>query len=573
MRRPVAIFLAASMAAVSAALGGCPILKDALFLSNAVLDFGLNELPMFIQVWNGNEDVGTLTITVSTSAPWILTDVDEVTGDPPSATGALSKQTVRIQIDRRGLAAGQYEGWVRFSAPGVNSVQVTVLAQQDEDSVVGDLNILNPTPLYSKPYLIDFQFALEDALGNPVIEEPGEFGVLAQEGSTPISSETGVHLRQSAARQLRIDLVLDYSLSMQQVAGAIAAMEDAAKNILLPALNADALVGVLEFHRDDQAPQRVAEFTVEHDIIRDRIDSIQTEFVGGFFSGSRIWDAIYQSAHAFDLLGVITEDRYILLFSDGSDTSSTNTRNQAVAAAQARAIHIYAVGFGLNIDEGSLLDITQRTGGAYFPSGSVAALDDAFQDIVYNLGAQYTLRWATLQRAGRFQPSFTIAIDGASDTYTAEDDYVVAQYADDPTQGLLRLVSSYVETRATAFLRAEYVPRFINSLSIFVSSSLPFTTAVVGAEDDGLLEGWTVQLVDDPVNNGMWIDMTSPGDAIPFATFGPLLRFNFGLVPDDSTPLFDVIAVDNTIYPSGQSFIVEDFEESTAPEHPARKAW
>jgi len=569
MRRLRAIFMAASIIAISAALGGCFILKDALFVSNTVLDFGLNELPMFIQVWNGNTEAGTLTIAVTTSAPWILTDLDEVTAEPPSATGALDKQTVRVQIERRGLAAGQYEGWVRFSAPGVKSVEVTIRAQQDQDSVVGALNIVNPTHAYSKPYLIDFQFGLEDALGDPVVAEPDEFDILALEGSSIVSPDTGLHLRRAAARQLRIDLVLDYSLSMQQVPGAIAAMEDAAKNIFLPALNTDALVGILEFHRDDQAAARVAEFTVERDILRQRIDSIQEDFVHGFYSGSRTWDALMQSLDGFSLLGGAQEDRYILLFSNGSDTSSTATRNQVVAKAILRGVHILAVGFGLNIDEGSLIDLTQRTGGAYFPSGSVGALDEAFQQIVYGLGAQYTLRWATLRRSGSFQPSFTVSLDGAADTYTADDSYVVSQYADSAVQGRLRVVSSFVENRATAFLRADYVPRFIYSMSIFVRSPLPFTVAVVSADNDGLISGWTAQLIDDPVNNGKWIDVTSPGAPIPFATFGPLLRFNFGQVSNPSTPLFDLVAVDNTLYQqTGQSFVVEGFEGTTAPDRP-----
>lgn len=561
--------LVAGIVAACITLSGCFILIDALFVSNSVLDFGLNELPMFIQVWNGNTEAGTLTIAVTTSAPWILTDLDEVVSQAPSGTGALDKQTVRVQIDRRGLAAGNYEGWVRFSAPGVKSVEVTVRAQQDQDSVVGALNITNPTYAYSKPYLIDFQFALEDALGDPVVAEPDEFVINALEGSKIVTADTGLHLRRSAARQLRIDLVLDYSLSMQQIPGAIAAMEDAAKNIFLPALNTDALVGILEFHRDDQAAARVAQFTVERDILRQRIDSIQADFVHGFYSGSRTWDALMQSLDEFSLLGGAQEDRYILLFSNGSDTSSTATRNQVVAKAILRGVHVLAVGFGLSVDEGSLIDLTQRTGGAYFPSGSVGALDDAFQQIVYGLGAQYTLRWATLQRSGSFKPSFTISLDGAADTYTADDSYVISQYADSVVQGRLRVVSSFVENRATAFLRADYMPRFIYSMSVFVRSSLPFTVEVVDADNDGLLSKWTKKVVDDPVNNGKWIDVTSPGPPIPFATFGPLLLFNFGQVPDTVTSLFDLVTVDNTLYQqTGQSFVVEGFEGTTAPVHP-----
>jgi len=43
---------------------------------------------------------------------------------------------------------------------------------------------------------------------------------------------------------------------------------------------------------------------------------------------------------------------------------------------------------------------------------------------------------------------------------------------------------------------------------------------------------------------------------LPFATFGPLLRFDFdGIVPDE-TPLFDQVYVDPSVYANGQSFRV-----------------
>lgn len=565
MYRPFVTLSSFTLVSAAFALSGCFIPQDAIEVSNTVLDFGLNERPITMDVWNNNPDVGTLVVTIRPSEAWILTDVAEVTCEAPNAEGGLSKQAVQVTVDRAGLAPGEYEGHISFTAPGVVERKITVRARQQQNGGdLGALNIITPTSTYTDPYLIEFDFSLIDGEGAPIVAEPAQFGLTAREGDTEVGAETGVHLRRSAARQLKVNLVLDYSLSMQQVPNAIDAMEDAAKNILLPALNADALVGITEFHRDDFLPARVAGFTVDRNYLQEQIDRIQTEFVGGFSSGSRAWDAVVSAAETFGVGPAANEDRYIILFSDGVDTSSMHVRNDVVNEAIEREIAIFAIGFGENVNEATLEDITARTGGAYFPAESVGDLDAVFEEIVANLGAQYTLRWASLRRNDiAVRPSFVISLNDATDTYTAEQNFVATDYAENPSQALegsLRLVPSDSPQRTTAFLRADYVPRFIYELRVYVESTQPFFVSVVEAPDDGLVDGWSVIPTEDPVLGGTWIDVTSPGDPIPFATFGPLLRFNFGLLVDPEIPLFDYIYVDNTIYEYGQSFHVEGFE-------------
>jgi hypothetical protein len=543
------------------ALTGCIQPKDAITVSNATIDFGLNEYPFTIQVWNTNPDVPDVTVHVTSSDPWLVLSVDQVTCAPPDINGYLSKQSVDVSVNRALLTAGTYKGTITFSGSGVVSKTVAVQATQPQGGQSGALNIANAAFGYSDPYLVDFGFELLDAQGAAIVAEPAQFTVTAREGDKLVSDETEVLFSRGVARQLKVDLIFDFTAGMHTNPQIIPAMVDGALDTIVPALSPETLIGALEFHRDDRDPARVADFTLDRDRLTTGIDAIESDFVAGFWSGSRVWDAIVASAEGFGAVDEPREDRYIILFSDGDDTSSIHTRNDAVNAAIRRNIHVFAVGFGATVDQTSLNDLTQRTGGAYFSAAAIANAGQAFQKIVQQLGAQYHLRWASLTQHGvGFYPSFTIARNGASDTFAAGDKFVPTDWAADPVQGRLRLVPAYSQGVASAVLRAEYTPRFISDLRIFVGTDLPYTMTVADTADGGLLGGWLVVTTDAPELHGKWIHLSSPDATVPFAAFGPLVRFDFGEVTSADTPLFTDLYVDDTIYASGQTFVVEGFD-------------
>jgi len=547
----------------AALLSGCFPPKDAIRVSNDVLDFSRNERPLIMDVWNTNASIDNLTIRVRPRQSWILTNVTEVTSAAPGTGGqAYDKKSVVVSIDRRQLAAGTYEGNIDFTASRVVTVPVIVRVIQDQDGSAGGLYIENAAHTYSEPYLIDFSFCLQDGAGESVVAEPAQFDVLtAREGSSEVNLlETGLHLRRGAARQLKVMLVLDYTFSMQSIPGAIAAMEEAATDVFLPALNSDALVGVIEFHRDDQEAAQAAGFSVDKDYVAERIAAIQDEFVHGFYSASRAWDAVVTAADRFSPADRSEEERFIILLSDGDDTSSVNGINEAVDAAEDRGIHIYVIGFNVPGQAlPSLLDITSRTDGEFFAADSVDDFEDTFRGIVDNLGGQYNLRWGSLRRDNTgFKPSFTIGINGTTAAYQASRSFVPHDYAGNVLEGVLRLVPSDNEDYTTVFLRAEYVPRFIRRLRIFIRSSFNFTVTGADAAEDGLLDGWA--MTSEAASGGRWFNLSSPGAAMPFATFGPLLRIDFDELAGDDVPLFEEVYADNSIYENGQSFIVEGFE-------------
>lgn len=550
---------------------GCPIEPvDAIDFSNVTLDFERSELPRFLEVWNNNPDVDRLSLSVTPTDSWIVVNVRTVNSTGPALpSGPYNKQTVQVSINRSRLSAGRHTGSIIFSAPGIVTRAVQVMVTQDTGGTLGDLNVVNPVVSYSDPYLIDFSFSLHDADGHGVVRAPALFSVQAREGAQVIPNETDVYLQRGAARQLKVALVLDYTESMQSASGAISAMEDAATNILLPALNEDALVSVSEFHRDDFEAQVVAPFTVDRAYTVERVGAIQSEFVRDFYSASRLLDALLDAARTFASSGADEEARYILVFTDGDDTSSTTDVNSVVNLARARGIRIYAIDFGTDALSADLQELTRRTGGQLFTAEGVADLDDSFDQIVRDLDGQYTVRWASVARGSTpFLPGFTLILGDDSVSYTAERNFVPTQYAGNgPLEGKLRFVSSDSENATTVFLRADYIPRRVNRFKISLASSTGFTVDVVERASDGLLGGWTLTSAQDPLGTSITLDFRSPNGPLPFGAFGPMLRISFDSLLPDNEPLFSSVYVDNTIYEGagGQRFVVEGYE-NTPPE-------
>lgn len=555
--------------AVAGLLGtGCPPDPvDAIDFSNATLDFERSELPRFLEVWNINPAVARLNLSVTPSNSWIVLNVRSLSSDAPNFTsGPYHKQTLQVSIDRSRLSAGQHTGSIIFSAPGIVTRSVQVQVTQDTSGNLGNLNVVNPVVSYSDPYLIDFSFSLHDSEGHGVVRDPAIFRVLAREGSQAIPNETDVYLQRGAARQLKVALVLDYTESMQVSTGAIAAMEDAAKNILLPALNEDALVSVSEFHRDDAEATVVAPFTVDRAYTRDRIDAVQGEVVRGFYSASRMLDAVLDAAGTFEAGREDQESRYILLFTDGDDTSSTADTNAVVDLATARGIRIYAIDFGSDAISADLDELTERTDGTLFSAETVGDLDESFRQIVQDLDGQYTVRWASVARSSTpFLPGFTLMLGNDSASYTAATNFVPTLHAGNgPLEGKLRFVSSDSENATTVYLRADYVPRLINRFKIYLASPTGFTVDPVDGMSDGLLGGWTLTSTEDLLGNGITLDFESTGAPMPFGAFGPMLRISFDALLPENQPLFDTVYVDNTIYEEGggQRFVVEGYDNS-----------
>ncbi len=555
----VALLAAVCLAAL-ALLPGCPSQKDAFSASQISYTFGSSRLPWSFEVWNSNPSVNLLNFRAKSSVDWLRVEPQQGTSAGPS-----DRRVITVYPNRQGLAKGTYYGYVELTATGVKPLRIEISLYSDgSESGSSGLSLSGVTENYSSPYLLDFAFSLHDKDGLPVIADLSQFTAQPSEDGVPTSLfESPPYLVPATDKQSRFFLVFDYTLSMalsngdsdgDGISDAIEAMEEAAKQVFLPALTGDAQVGVYEFHNAQTDPQKIAGLTIDKAYVARRIDRIWSDYTFGRWGSSRCWDAIYSAALEFDGTNQNDENRNIIVLSDGKDTSSTRTYQQAAEAARERNVRVHCIRFGTELDAGALQHLAAQTNGTYFGAVASADIGAGFSYIVDELDAQYVLRWATPERRDiEFLPSFGLTLGGNQVFHTAANRFDVPDFAGDELVGLLRTVPSKSEDQTTAVLRAMYVPRFIWRLKFFASSPYPFTVTQVASADGGICGGWAMTTEPDAVLGGTWIRLVAPSEtaimnALPFAAFGPILKFDFDAVLDEDVDPFDTLYVDNTPY-------------------------
>jgi hypothetical protein len=502
--------------------------------------------------------------------------------------------------------AGEYDSTIWASNTwGVGSAN---LHFSITNMVIDNLNIGNVTFNYSAPYLLDFQFTLSTLTdtNDPnssvgVVVNPRLLSAACfEDGVSP--SESGTYLVQGNSKVIKVYLVLDFTASIASMSNGDTnqnGISDAVDFMLAGAdefVNeqpSDTQVGVYEFHRDDMSPSNVVALTTDKALLTRSIDGIWTNYVQGFSSGSRCWDALVAAVGA---LGPSNRDEqhYIVFVSDGRDESSLSTLNNVLTAATNAGVKVFAVGFGDQLDPVPLQTIASQTAGSYFTATNPADLATQFGKVAKTTKGQYILRWATLKRSSRaFMPSFQISYQGLTafsptnpvyqdtnnpivDTntvppttnYNLLTNFVIAYYtptsnAGPVTVGSLRVVPE-TEVLPTAIdLRATYTPRYIRQMRFHYRPNWPCTPILQSTNAGEMLAGWTLSQTNDGAG-GEWMLLSSsnPADlatSIPFTAFGKLVKFEFQDVINP-TNAFTFFTNDNTLYTNtgGQSFRFEN---------------
>ena len=535
-----------------AGLTGCPF-PEGIGVSNTLLSFERNERPMFLDVWNLLPD-RDLEITVSPSASWIICFPTRVTCRAAASAAERETAAIQVNIDRTRLSAGLHEGSIRLRAAGVRTVEVRVTVIQDAPGSAPSLSISQVTPNFQKPYIVEYSFVLRDKANRPVVADPAQFDLMAWEGGTAVDAAVaGLQLRRAAARQLHMEMVLDYSALPRQQEGLIETMEQLAAYTLLDALDANMLVSVSEFHRDDRQAALAAVPSINRAYTRERITAIESEYVQGFASGARLFDALLDAINRVKDSTGGTGGGYVLVMADGRDTSSVRTSQEVIQAANAARVSIYAVGLGQNPQGTSVLtDLAYSTGGEFFTAAESANLAESIAQVVNELESRYTLRWTVLRRdQTAFFPAFSVSLNGAAARYVATSAYDTSKYRGNVLEGKLRVQPSASEDRSIVFLWLDYAPRNVDRLRLRLRASGGFTVTKVETADGGLVAGWSVSRT---AEGDSWIiDLNGNGQPLPYAGFGPLVRLDFEAVYPD--PVL-ALEPDNTIYVNGQFFSV-----------------
>lgn len=534
---------------------GCMV--DAIWVSRTEINFERDSNPQFFEVANDNSEVGTITVTVTPNRNWILVAPQSLPCEPPKPTGRVTYR-IEVGINRSKLTTiGINEGTITLSAPGIKPVTIKVSAIKDKtpnEGELGPLNIVNPIITYGRPYLVEFAFDLRDENDRAVIGEPAQFQIAGYEDDIPVGRPEGLLLRRGAARQLWIEIILDYSIYMREIENAIPEMERAATEVLLPSLNEDALVAVSAFYRDNLDSRLIVPYTVNRQYVIQQIRAIRSTYLTGWASGAKIYEALIDAINRFDGLAGEKDDKYIVLFCNGRSTSSIVTADQVISAAKAKNVHIIAVGFGRSIDSGELMTVALSSNGRFIAASELDTLQHAFERIVEDLNCQYVIRWASArQDAKPIIPSFSITFNNASASYVAPRPFKARDHAGNRLQGELVLIQSETPGNTTVFLRANYVPYDISKFRFYVASNDNFKTTLVGPADDGLLGGWQL-IVSTEQDGRKRITIDGKGIPIPFASFGAMLRFEFDKQVE--TP-FTAFEIDNSIYnpEDGQYFV------------------
>ncbi len=499
------------------------------------------------------------------------------------------------QISGTPVYAGEYD--TRISASNAWGVASANLHLSISNTAVPGLSIDNVTFSYSSPYLLDFEFSLRDAddpaTGRAVVADPRLLSVACLENGSSVSPlETAVILARGSTKLFKSFLVLDYTESIASLAngdtnanGVSDAIDDMVRSAqeFVNQQRVGSQVGVYEFHREDEDPHKVSDLTSSKPALTSAIAGIWTNYVFGFSGSSRAWDAL---GAAITGLGLSNrdEEHFVVLVSDGRDESSLTTIDDVITAATNNNVKIYSIGFGSELDETPLQDISRETKGRYYNAVTLNGITQAFDQIERDFAGQYILRWATLKRStNAFTPSFAVSFQGrvalsptnpiivstniippATNPPDPVTNMIIAPYT--PTEhtgtvtiGSLRLVSDANGRPDSVILRAAYVPRHIRQILLHYRPNWPGTPELMSTEPAEILYGWSLTETNDGVGGRWMLLSTDPAsNSIPFAAFGNLVRFNFRDMTSASNA-FSAFAVDNSIYPTNtrQAFVLE----------------
>lgn len=287
---------------------------------------------------------------------------------------------------------------------------------------VSGLFIKNVTSTYSKPYLADIEFTLQDSASadaHAVVMPPSAFIVRAYENNAQVDNVNNGVLLQSRTKKLSAVVLMDYSINMAMdfpdlngngISDGIDTMQSEVKDFI-GQQPANSSFAICEFHSDDAAPSVVAPATSDRTYLNNKIDGILTNTVQGRFGGSRVLDAI---ALALNQFGAPSsgERRALVIVTDGNDTSSANVSDyqKLIATANGSGVKIYPVGLGAKINVTNLQALATSTGGRYLEATD-ADLLTSFASIGKDIEGVYNLRWATLNRTtNALQLSFDLQL-------------------------------------------------------------------------------------------------------------------------------------------------------------------
>jgi tight adherence protein C len=204
-----------------------------------------------------------------------------------------------------------------------------------------------------------------------------------EEDGQPQPSAELVQIRNPQT-PVSVALAMDISGSMADD-DKIAQAEAAAKSFVSQIRTRDRAV-LVTFNDQVLVPQPL---TSDRRAIGRAIDGLQ---VGG---NTRLYDALAQSVS--QLATAPAGSHAVVVLTDGADTGSDWTLNDAVAQAVRDGVPVYAIGLGPDVESGILNQVAAATGGRYYDAPTGQDLAQAFGLISRQLTSQYEVSWVSSQ--------------------------------------------------------------------------------------------------------------------------------------------------------------------------------
>ncbi len=187
------------------------------------------------------------------------------------------------------------------------------------------------------------------------------------------------------AQPLTVVLAVDTSGSMKEK---ISFEQRVASDFLSEILRTNKdMAAVLQF---DGEVNLVQDFTYDHELLRNAILGIEA---GG---ATKLYDAIWLAIE--DLLSREIGRRVLVILSDGADTQSVITDDEAIHLAQVQDVVIYGIGVkNAHSNFRKLKKFCKETGGLFFKA-RLTKLGEAFAKIDHEIKNQYSIAYVSSNR-------------------------------------------------------------------------------------------------------------------------------------------------------------------------------
>lgn len=422
---------------------------------------------------------------------------------------------------------------------------------------VRNIKILNQTTDHQIPNTIQFIFSLRDQSNHAILFDPNKVvrkNIRIWENGTEIDYlESHALLYTQDDFQLQVMIVLDYSASMYEKNGDITRMALSAKD-LIESLNDTHQVGVVEFHRPDEPPAILQDFTTYKNAAIEAVSQFSSGKIYRDFSSC--WDAVLKGLKQFPEKPDPDIFKTLVFLSDGFDNSSFSTPGNVISLAKERDVHIYILGIGRGSEEEVLKNIALETGGTYVHAENIAVFRERFKQTIKDIKGQYKIKYITPKKPedGKFIVKNEITYGGITGTPLLHDEVEPSSIFGRTIEGIIRFSTPSVikYNQAEIFIWCEHVPRYINEFRFWIGLEKPYNVILTSSYDGGLCQNWILSKDPDGWYRLSSPDKTDPRYNLEFGDFGTLCKI---VVADINEKGFAIpFKLDNSIYDMGQVF-------------------